>query len=53
MNEELKQLCQIVARLADVVEGVTKDARTSEIDINRIHNVRHDVLMLARKLLER
>ena len=50
MTNEVRQLCQLVARLADAVEGIAKDVEANELEISRIHVVRHEVLMLARAM---
>jgi hypothetical protein len=49
-SEEVRQLCQLVARLTDAVEGIAREASVHELEIHRLHNIRHDALTLARRL---
>ncbi len=48
--EEGRQLCQLVARLTDAVEGIAREASVKELEINRLYNIRHDALILAKRL---
>lgn len=49
-NENSRQLCQIVARLTDALEGVAREVRASDHEISRIHNIRQDILHLLNAL---
>ncbi|WP_158274681.1 hypothetical protein [Sphingosinicella humi] len=48
--EAALQLCQIVARLADTVENIARETRTSEHELARIGNIRQDTLYLMNDL---
>ncbi len=48
--EAALQLCQIVARLADTIESIARETRTSEHELARIGNIRQDTLYLMNDL---
>lgn len=48
--EAALQLCQIVARLTDTVEGIAREARASEHELARLSNIRQDTLYLLNDL---
>jgi len=47
---EVAELCQLVARLADVVEQLARDSQPESSELSRIHSVRSEVLGLERAL---
>jgi hypothetical protein len=43
------EICHIIARLADVLEGVVRQSSGDEVALRRLDNIRHDTLKLLVK----
>jgi hypothetical protein len=41
-----KQVLEVVARLADAIEAIAKEAQLSDHVLTRIRNIRHDTLTM-------
>lgn len=46
------ELCDLLARLSDVVESIARDPG-SEKEVSRLQNIRHDVLRLKAALIDK
>lgn len=48
-ENRIEDVCHLLARLADVVEGVVRDTSGDELALRRLDNIRHDTLKLLIK----
>lgn len=48
-NEDVRELCQVIARLVDAVEAIARRVEADGHELDRLHNIRHDSLMLLNK----
>jgi hypothetical protein len=48
-NDDARQFCHLLARLVDAVESLARYVSADEMELMRLHNIRHDaIVMLAR-----
>ncbi len=48
-KEDAQQFCHMLARLVDGVESLARHVLADELELTRLHNIRHDaIVMLAR-----
>lgn len=48
-NDDARQFCHLMARLVDGVESLARHVSADEMELTRLHNIRHDaIVMLAR-----
>jgi hypothetical protein len=45
-SSQQQDICHLVARLADVLEGVVRETTGDELSLRRLDNIRHDTLKL-------
>ncbi len=50
IGNELAQVCHLLARLVDGVESIARHVAADEMDLRRLHNIRHDTLVLMARL---
>ncbi len=44
------ELCHLIARLVDAVEALAQHVSASGPELVRLHNIRHDAIMLLSKV---
>lgn len=49
-TDEVKDICQIIARLVDAVEAIARRADAEGHELDRLHNIRHDSLILLNRV---
>ncbi len=49
-TEHVGHLCQLIARLVDSVEALANHVSAGGPELVRLHNIRHDAIMLLSKV---
>ncbi len=49
-SNDAREFCHLLARLVDGVESIARHVAADEMDLRRLHNIRHDTLVLMARL---
>ena len=45
-TDDARQFCHLIARLVDGVESLARHVAADEMELMRLHNIRHDAIVL-------
>jgi hypothetical protein len=48
--DDARQFCHLIARLVDGVESLANHVAAGDLELTRLHNIRHDALMMLARL---
>lgn len=49
-GDDARQFCHLIARLVDGVESLARHVSAGDLELTRLHNIRHDALVMLAKL---